>query len=70
MLLSSCQLCVVKGSITDALADAIVHPTNTNYSTGGQVGSLLANLGGQSFRNEIATLPSLPQNGGVTLLPV
>jgi histone H2A len=42
---------VVKADITDVVVDAIVHPTNTTFYLGGQVGSAIARRGGYKIQN-------------------
>jgi len=42
---------VVKADITDVVVDAIVHPTNTTFYLGGQVGSAIARRGGLKIQN-------------------
>ncbi|XP_050405606.1 core histone macro-H2A.1 [Patella vulgata] len=52
------KLTVVKGDIVKMAADAIVHPTSSNYHMGGEVGNALSNAGGKEFRQEIENLRS------------
>lgn len=52
------QLTVVMGSITALCADALVHPTNSSYSTSGQVGSALSTVGGAQYLAELSNLQS------------
>ena len=42
---------MVKADITDVVVDAIVHPTNTTFYLGGQVGSAIARRGGYKIQN-------------------
>lgn len=59
------------GNITDVNVDAIVHPTNNSYSTSGQVGSVLARVGGPQFSTALSDLQnkgSLPNCGGLYIV--
>ncbi|TGZ70640.1 hypothetical protein CRM22_003081 [Opisthorchis felineus] len=42
-------LCVVRGSVTNARGDAVVHPTANSMSFSGQVGNALLRVGGQGL---------------------
>ncbi|GAA49329.1 histone H2A [Clonorchis sinensis] len=42
-------LCVVRGSVTNARGDVVVHPTASSMSFSGQVGSALLRVGGQGL---------------------
>lgn len=61
MQVIDCQLTVVKGSITAVSAEALVHPTGSSYSTSGQVGSALSDVGGAQYNAELNALRSQGQ---------
>ena len=50
------------GDVTAVKADAIVHPTNSVYSTSGQVGQVLLARGGVEYQ---AALDSLKSQGSL-----
>lgn len=52
--IGSHSLKVVQSDICDITTDAIVHPTNSTLSTGGQIGHALSSRGGASFREQIS----------------
>ena len=57
------------GDVTAVKADAIVHPTNSVYSTSGQVGQVLLARGGVEYQNALNSLKSqgsLANCGGKT----
>ena len=47
---------MLESDITKVKVDAIVHPTNSNYSMGGQVGGAIARVGGTLIRDTVADL--------------
>jgi len=47
----------------DVDVEALVHPTDSSYSTSGQVGSALARVGGLPFTQALQTLHS--ENGNI-----
>lgn len=61
------SLKVVQSDICDITTDAIVHPTNSTLSTGGQIGHALSSRGGAGLREEISRWSSknsaLPLSG-------
>ncbi|XP_060572379.1 core histone macro-H2A.1-like isoform X2 [Ruditapes philippinarum] len=52
------KLTVLQGDIVKVTADAIVHPTSSNFYMGGEVGSALKKAGGNEFQDEIKSLQS------------
>lgn len=52
------KLTVVKADLTEITADALVHPTSSNYALAGEVGSALEKAGGKEFVDEVAKLRS------------
>ena len=62
------QLMVVQSDITKVKVDAIVHPTNADFSMAGEVGNTLSKKGGKKFQAEVAkvqlTNGSIPSAGG------
>jgi len=48
------KLTVVQGNIINIQADAIVHPTSSSLSFGGEVGNALAKAGGQQLKEAVA----------------
>ncbi|XP_052769994.1 core histone macro-H2A.1-like isoform X1 [Mya arenaria] len=52
------KLTVLQGDIVKVTADAIVHPTSSNFYMGGEVGSALKKAGGNEFQDEIKALQS------------
>ncbi|CAF1042266.1 unnamed protein product [Rotaria sp. Silwood1] len=54
VLIRGQKLTVVQGSIVNIKADAIVHPTNSSFYMGGDVGNALAKAGGQQLRDAVA----------------
>ncbi|XP_013781896.1 core histone macro-H2A.1-like [Limulus polyphemus] len=57
------KLTVIQGDIVKITADAIVHPTNSSYFLGGEVGQALEKAGGKEFQQEITAL--LSSNGSL-----
>lgn len=47
---------MLQADITDVAADAIVHPTNSSFYLGGQVGSAIAAKGGAEVRKIVSDL--------------
>lgn len=47
---------VLQANIVDVAADAIVHPTNSSFYLGGQVGSAISAKGGAEVRKIVADL--------------
>ena len=57
-------LYIVENDIADVEVDAIVHPTSSGMGTGGQVGQVLARVGGPAFTKAIRNHNgSIPENG-------
>ncbi|KAL4239340.1 Core histone macro-H2A.1 [Mactra antiquata] len=52
------KLTVLQGDIVKVTADAIVHPTSSNFYMGGEVGSALKKAGGNEFQDEVKSLQS------------
>lgn len=52
------KLTVLQGDIVKVTADAIVHPTSSNFYMGGEVGSALKKAGGNEFQDELKSLQS------------
>ncbi|XP_002737268.1 core histone macro-H2A.1-like [Saccoglossus kowalevskii] len=50
------KMTVVQGDIATLVADAIVHPTNSSFYMGGEVGSQLEKVGGKDFQQEVQDL--------------
>lgn len=50
------KLTVLQGDIVKVTADAIVHPTSSNFYMGGEVGSALKKAGGNDFQDEVKAL--------------
>ncbi|XP_067671099.1 core histone macro-H2A.1-like isoform X1 [Haliotis asinina] len=50
------KMTVLQGDIVKMSADAIVHPTNSTYHMGGEVGQAMEKAGGKEFRQEIDNL--------------
>ncbi|KAL8617608.1 hypothetical protein ACOMHN_064698 [Nucella lapillus] len=50
------KLTVLQGDLVKVCADAIVHPTNSSYFMGGEVGQAIARVGGRDFQKEIDNL--------------
>ncbi|XP_046364973.1 core histone macro-H2A.1-like isoform X1 [Haliotis rufescens] len=50
------KMTVLQGDIVKMTADAIVHPTNSTYHMGGEVGQAMEKAGGKEFRQEIDNL--------------
>ncbi|XP_076452739.1 core histone macro-H2A.1-like [Babylonia areolata] len=50
------KLTVLQGDIVKVSADAIVHPTNSSYFMGGEVGQAISRVGGRDFQKEIDNL--------------
>ncbi|XP_029638788.1 core histone macro-H2A.1 isoform X5 [Octopus sinensis] len=50
------KMTVLQGDITKINADAIIHPTNSTYYMGGEVGSALEKAGGKDFTEEVKEL--------------
>ncbi|GFN81083.1 core histone macro-h2a.1 [Plakobranchus ocellatus] len=46
----------MQGDLVKATADAIVHPTNSNYYFGGEVGQAISRAGGKEFQQEVENL--------------
>ena len=58
---------MLQSDITSVVADAIVHPTNSGFYLGGQVGRALENKGNVLLRNEIDRVKkdgNIPESGG------
>lgn len=47
---------VIQGDLVKITADAIVHPTSSNFFMGGEVGQALEKAGGKDFRKELDDL--------------
>ncbi|XP_025083826.1 core histone macro-H2A.1-like isoform X1 [Pomacea canaliculata] len=58
------KLTVLQGDIVKVAADAIVHPTNSTYHMGGEVGQAIQKAGGREFQKEIDSLKSLQPSIG------
>ncbi|XP_033644032.1 core histone macro-H2A.1-like [Asterias rubens] len=56
------KLTVVQSNIAEIVADAVVHPTNSSFYLGGEVGSALDSAGGKEFRDEINKLKAAQGN--------
>ncbi|XP_022111903.1 core histone macro-H2A.1-like [Acanthaster planci] len=52
------KLTVVQSNIAEITADAVVHPTNSSFYMGGEVGNALDSAGGKEFRDEMNKLKS------------
>ncbi|ESP02822.1 hypothetical protein LOTGIDRAFT_212337 [Lottia gigantea] len=52
------KLSVVEGDLVKMAADAIVHPTSSNFYMGGEVGTAINAAGGKEFRQEVESLRS------------
>ena len=50
------QLTVVQQDIATIVADAIVHPTNSNMTIMGEVGKALEKVGGKEFLKDVDNL--------------
>ncbi|KAL8592666.1 hypothetical protein ACOMHN_037606 [Nucella lapillus] len=50
------KLTVLQGDIVKVYADAIVHPTNSTYHLGGEVGQAISKAGGREFQKEVESL--------------
>ncbi|BFZ18026.1 hypothetical protein BsWGS_21065 [Bradybaena similaris] len=50
------KLTVMQGDLVKMSADAIVHPTNSNYHLGGEVGQAIQRAGGKEFQQEVDNL--------------
>ncbi|KAH9495446.1 Core histone macro-H2A.1 [Bulinus truncatus] len=50
------KLTVMQGDIVKMVSDAIVHPTNSSYHLGGEVGQAILKAGGKEFQQEVDTL--------------
>ncbi|CAG5122719.1 unnamed protein product [Candidula unifasciata] len=50
------KLTVMQGDLVKMSADAIVHPTSSNYHLGGQVGQAIQRAGGKEFQQEVDNL--------------
>lgn len=50
------KLTVLQGNIAEMTVDAVVHPTNSNFSLSGQCGTALQASGGASFEQEVSNL--------------
>lgn len=50
------KMTVIQGDLVKITADAIVHPTSSNFFMGGEVGQALEKAGGKDFRKEIDDL--------------
>lgn len=57
------RMTVIQGDLVKITADAIVHPTNSTYHMGGEVGSAIEKAGGKDFRKEVDEL--LKSNGNL-----
>ncbi|CAF0861549.1 unnamed protein product [Rotaria sordida] len=70
VLIRGQKLTVVQGNIINIKADAIVHPTSTSLSMGGEVGHALSKAGGQELRDALsqaAKIKSLTNVGDVVI---
>merc|ERR1719239_45032 len=50
------KLTVMQGDLVKSSADAIVHPTNSTYYMGGEVGRAISQAGGKDFQTEVDNL--------------
>ncbi|CAM1312876.1 H2AFY (predicted) [Pycnogonum litorale] len=50
------KLTVIQGDLTKVASDAIVHPTNSKFYMGGEVGQVLEKAGGNEFLDEVKHL--------------
>jgi len=50
------KLTVISGDIVDVAADVIVHPTNSGFFLGGEIGSQLSKVGGAAFTKIVNAL--------------
>ncbi|XP_012944015.1 core histone macro-H2A.1-like isoform X1 [Aplysia californica] len=50
------KLTVMQGDLVKTVADAIVHPTNSTYHMGGEVGQAIQRAGGKEFQQEVDSL--------------
>ncbi|XP_052688123.1 core histone macro-H2A.1-like isoform X1 [Crassostrea angulata] len=50
------KMTVIQGDLVKITADAIVHPTSSNFFMGGEVGQALEKAGGKDFRKELDDL--------------
>ncbi|RUS79815.1 hypothetical protein EGW08_012414 [Elysia chlorotica] len=50
------KLTVMQGDLVKATADAIVHPTNSSFYFGGEVGQAIQRAGGKEFQQEVDLL--------------
>ncbi|MCI4387035.1 hypothetical protein PGIGA_G00069770 [Pangasianodon gigas] len=53
---SNAALQVVQADISSISSDAVVHPTNSTFHTGGEVGSALEKKGGKEFGEAVLEL--------------
>ncbi|KAK7507233.1 hypothetical protein BaRGS_00001168 [Batillaria attramentaria] len=58
------KLTVLQGDLVKVAADAIVHPTNSTYHMGGEVGTAIQKAGGREFQKEIDNLKSVQPSIG------
>lgn len=58
------KLTVLQGDIVKVAADAIVHPTNSTYHMGGEVGTAIQKAGGREFQKEIDNLKAVQPSIG------
>ncbi|XP_076459668.1 core histone macro-H2A.1-like [Babylonia areolata] len=58
------KLTVLQGDIVKVSADAIVHPTNSTYHLGGEVGQAISRAGGREFQKEIDNLKAAQSSIG------
>ncbi|CAG0896325.1 unnamed protein product [Darwinula stevensoni] len=69
---ASFPLMVVQSDITKVKVDAIVHPTNADFSMAGEVGNTLSKKGGKKFQAEVSKIQltngSIPSAGAVVSL--
>ncbi|XP_038061324.1 core histone macro-H2A.1-like [Patiria miniata] len=56
------KLTVVQSNIAEILADVVVHPTNSSFYMGGEVGNALDSAGGKEFRDEMNKLKAAQGN--------
>ncbi len=56
---------VVQADIASIQVDAIVHPTSSNYSLAGEIGTALAKVGGTVFTQELRNMEK--DNGPIDL---
>ncbi|XP_014670311.1 PREDICTED: core histone macro-H2A.1-like [Priapulus caudatus] len=57
------KMTVIQGDIVNVTADALIHPTNGQFSLTGDVGSALEKVGGKEFQQEVRDL--LASNGSL-----